>query len=85
MPIKIILSKNIHEVTETDYVWFEFLWIGRYNLAIVNSIPFFSDDNPAAFLLLTRSNVSTISKDNKDTISRLYALRDTTKVKKYKS
>ena len=53
-----------------------------YNLAILNSIPFFSDDNPAAFLLLTRSNVSTISKDNKDTISRLYALRDTTKVKK---
>ena len=40
------------------------------------------NDNPAAFLLLTRSNVSTISKDNKDTISRLYALRDTTKVRK---
>ena len=25
-----ILSKNIHKVTKTDYVWFEFLWIRRY-------------------------------------------------------
>ena len=28
----IILSKNIHKVTKTDYVWFEFLWIRRYML-----------------------------------------------------
>ena len=26
----IILSKNIHKVTKTDYVWFKFLWIRRY-------------------------------------------------------
>ena len=26
----IILSKNIHKVTKTDYVWFEFLWIRSY-------------------------------------------------------
>ena len=26
-----ILSKNIHEVRKTDYVWFEFLWIRRYH------------------------------------------------------
>ena len=26
----IILSKNNHKVTKTDYVWFEFLWIRRY-------------------------------------------------------
>ena len=26
----IILSKNIHKITKTDYVWFEFLWIRRY-------------------------------------------------------
>ena len=26
----IILSNNIHKVTKTDYVWFEFLWIRRY-------------------------------------------------------
>ena len=25
-----ILSKNIHKVKKTDYVWFEFLWIRRY-------------------------------------------------------
>ena len=25
-----ILSKNIHKVTKTDYLWFEFLWIRRY-------------------------------------------------------
>ena len=23
-------SKNIHKVTKTDYVWFEFLWIRHY-------------------------------------------------------
>ena len=28
----IILSKKIHKVTKTDYVWFEFLWIRRYLL-----------------------------------------------------
>ena len=27
---KIILSKNIHKITKTDYVWFEFLCIRRY-------------------------------------------------------
>ena len=26
----IALSKNIHKVTKTDYVLFEFLWIRRY-------------------------------------------------------
>ena len=26
----IILSKNIHIVTKTDYVWFEILWIRHY-------------------------------------------------------
>ena len=26
----IILSKNIHKVTKTNYVWFKFLWIRRY-------------------------------------------------------
>ena len=26
----IISSKNIHKVTNTDYLWFEFLWIRRY-------------------------------------------------------
>jgi hypothetical protein len=30
----IILSKNIHKVTKTDYVWFEFLWIRRYYFSI---------------------------------------------------
>ena len=24
-----MLSKNIHKVTKTDYVWFDFLWIRR--------------------------------------------------------
>ena len=28
----IILSKNIHKVTKTDYVWFKFLWIRRYTV-----------------------------------------------------
>ena len=28
--IIIILSKNIHKVTKTNYVWFEFWWIRRY-------------------------------------------------------
>ena len=26
----ILLSKNIHKVKRTDYVWFEFLWFRRY-------------------------------------------------------
>ena len=26
----VILSKNIHQVTKTDCVWFEFVWIRRY-------------------------------------------------------
>ena len=30
----IILSKNIHKVTKTDYVWFEFSWIRRYYFSI---------------------------------------------------
>ena len=27
----VILSKNIHKITKTDYVWFLFLWIRRYS------------------------------------------------------
>ena len=34
----LILSKNIHKVTKTDYVWFEFLWIRRWSPFVLRTL-----------------------------------------------